>query len=182
MGGADTDLLTELFGYDVTLAGRVSSVTFIASACGLPLAGALLDRHGRLASAYLAGVTLELVGTAALLTGLLGPSLSALVTAAGKIFAQAAFWPAVARLAPPALAGRAVGLVVLAQNTAMAAGPPLSGVLRDWTGTYRPVLVLWCGGLCASMLAAAAVLYRDRRTHGQPLESRRKPACEPSRD
>ena len=47
-------------------------------------------------------------------------------------------------LARGQVAGRVFGLVVLVQNLAMAIGPPLSGLVRDYAGDYRPVLSLWC--------------------------------------
>ena len=59
---------------------------------------------------------------------------------------------------------------MLGQNAAMTVGPPIAGILRDTTGDYGAVLVMWASVAFVGALLATGLLYDDGRGGGGKLE------------
>ena len=68
-----------------------------------------------------------------------------------------------------AVDGCAFGVVVLGQNAAMTVGPPIAGMLRDTTGDYWAVLVMWASVAFVGAMLAIGLWYDDTRS-GEKLE------------
>ena len=147
------------WGFSPAGAGGVASLIGVAAIVGRLAAGLLIDRY----PAAIVTVALLLCAAAGLLMlGLGGVTFAApgaIVTglAIGAEVDLIAFL--VARHFPPLAYGKAYGAIYMAFLIGGAAGPALSGYLRDRTGDYQASLVI-----AAILLAcAAAVASRLRR-------------------
>ena len=55
---------------------------------------------------------------------------------------------------------------MLGQNAAMTVGPPIAGMLRDTTGDYGAVLVMWASVAFVGTLLATGLRYNGGRDGG----------------
>ncbi|MEW6689305.1 MAG: MFS transporter [Pseudomonadota bacterium] len=69
---------------------------------------------------------------------------------------------------PPAEAGAKVGLVIMFTLLGMALGGWMTGVIFDWTGSYRAAFLNGIGWNLLNMAIAATLLYRSGRMRPQP--------------
>jgi MFS family permease len=69
---------------------------------------------------------------------------------------------------PPAEAGAKVGIVIMFTLLGMALGGWLTGVIFDWTGSYRAAFLHGIGWNLLNMAIAATLLYRSGRMRPQP--------------
>jgi sugar phosphate permease len=151
-------------GIDATTAALIVSTFSLMSAAASVCCGVLPRRLPIRYPLAFAGMTMA-AGTAAML----GISSAAQGYLAGAIFGFGI--GALLTLLPIAWAdyfGRAHfgairGIALSAQVLAQAAGPLLSGMLRDWSGDYR--LSLECFAMLAAASALAVLLARQPRLH-----------------
>ena len=135
-------------------AARVVSATTASALLGRLVTGVVIDRANR-----------RLVSSATLVIQIAGVGLLAWAPTTGAIYAGCAlFGLGVGNLTTlPALIlavewprerfSTLVGMVVGINQLTFAFGPSLVGVIRDWSGTYSPALIV-----CAALQAIAATL------------------------
>ena len=69
---------------------------------------------------------------------------------------------------PPSQAGAKVGLVIMCTLLGMALGGWMTGVIFDWTGSYRAAFLNGIAWNLLNLTIAASLLYRARRLHHAP--------------
>ena len=69
---------------------------------------------------------------------------------------------------PPAQAGAKVGLVIMCTLLGMALGGWMTGVIFDWTGSYRAAFLNGIAWNLLNLAIAASLLYRARRLKPAP--------------
>jgi MFS family permease len=147
-------------------AASVVSATTASAVIGRLATGLFIDRANR-----------RLVSSGTLAVQIAGVALLALAPASGAVYAGCALFglgvgnlttlPALILAAewPRARFSALVGMVVGINQLTFAFGPSLVGVIRDWTGSYGPALLM-CAGLQA--IAAALIVLGPGRTPAVP--------------
>jgi MFS transporter, ACS family, hexuronate transporter len=144
------------------------AVANVAGIIGRVLWGLVSDRHdGGSRKAYL--LTINVVGLiGALLLFVVPPTaplalIGAIVALAGlALIGYQGLWiTMIAEVAGPARVGAATGFAITFVACAIAASPPLYGLVADLAGTYRAIWAVLAGVLVVALLPAALV-----REHG----------------
>ena len=178
------DLLSNKFGMDSTLAGKITSILPFGTILFTPLFGLLTDNKGKSASLMVYGsVLLVLVHLMFALTTI-SPYIPMFLLGVAFSLIPAAMWPSVAKIVPENRLGSAYGLMFSIQNIGLWAFPILIGkvldisnplvtpeTLKAGTAVYdytNPVLMLTVLGVLGVVFAI--LLKREDKVSGYGLD------------
>ncbi len=178
------DLLSNKFGLDNELAGRITSILPFGTILFTPLFGTFTDRKGKSASLMIYGsILLILVHLIFSLTNIT-PYIPMFLLGVAFSLIPAAMWPSVAKIVPEKRLGSAYGLMFSIQNIGLWAFPMLIGKVLDLsnpnitsealaagTASYdytNPILMLTVLGILG--LFFAFLLKREDKVSGYGLE------------
>ncbi len=178
------DLLSNKFGLDVVLAGKITSILPFGTILFTPLFGYFTDTRGKSATLMIYGSILLVI--VHLMFGLtrITPYLPMFMLGVAFSLIPAAMWPSVAKIVPEHRLGSAYGLMFSIQNIGLWAFPILIGKVLDasnpqvtpetlaaGTATYdytNPVLMLTALGILGVVFAI--LLKREDKVSGFGLE------------
>ncbi len=178
------DLLSNKFGMDSALAGKITSILPFGTILFTPLFGYFTDNRGKSASLMIYGsVLLVLVHLLFALTSI-SPYIPMFLLGVAFSLIPAAMWPSVAKIVPEKRLGSAYGLMFSIQNIGLWAFPILIGKVLDisnpqvtpeslanGTVSYdytNPVLMLTLLGLAGVVFAF--LLLKEDKVSGYGLE------------
>lgn len=178
------DLLTNKFGIDSELAGRITSILPFGTILFTPLFGAFTDNRGRSASLMVYGSMLLIVVHLMFALTHITPYIPMFLLGVAFSLIPAAMWPSVAKIVPEQRLGSAYGLMFSIQNLGLWAFPILIGRVLDisnpnvttealaaGTAAYdytNPILMLTVLGLLGVLFAF--LLKREDKVSGYGLE------------
>lgn len=178
------DLLSNKFGMDTALAGKIVSILPLGTMIFTPLFGILTDNKGKSASLMVYGsMMLIFVHLMFSLTSIT-PYIPMFILGVAFSLIPAAMWPSVAKIVPQQRLGSAYGLMFSIQNIGLWAFPILIGKVLDLanpevtpeaikagTAVYdytQPILMLTILGVLGMVFAF--LLKREDKVSGYGLE------------
>lgn len=178
------DLLTNKFGMDAELAGRITSILPFGTILFTPLFGTYTDNKGKSASLMVYGSILLIFVHLMFALTTITPYIPMFLLGVAFSLIPAAMWPSVAKIVPERRLGSAYGLMFSIQNLGLWAFPILIGRVLDisnpdvtpealeaGTATYdytNPILMLTLLGLLGVLFAI--MLKREDKVSGYGLE------------
>ncbi|MGC9344618.1 MAG: MFS transporter [Bacteroidales bacterium] len=178
------DLLTNKFGMDAELAGRITSILPFGTILFTPLFGTYTDNRGKSASLMVYGSILLIFVHLMFALTTITPYIPMFLLGVAFSLIPAAMWPSVAKIVPERRLGSAYGLMFSIQNLGLWAFPILIGRVLDisnpdvtpealeaGTATYdytNPILMLTLLGLLGVLFAI--MLKREDKVSGYGLE------------
>jgi MFS family permease len=178
------DLLSNKFGMDAELAGRITSILPFGTILFTPLFGAFTDSRGKSASLMVYGSILLIVVHLMFALTHITPYVPMFMLGVAFSLIPAAMWPSVAKIVPEHRLGSAYGLMFSIQNLGLWAFPILIGRVLDisnpnvtpealeaGTASYdytNPILMLTLLGLLGVLFAV--LLKREDKVSGYGLE------------
>ncbi len=178
------DLLTNKFGLDPELSGKITSILPFGTILFTPLFGTLTDNKGKSASIMVYGSVLLIVVHLMFALTSITPYIPMFLLGVAFSLIPAAMWPSVAKIVPEHRLGSAYGLMFSVQNLGLWAFPILIGKVLDisnpevtpealaaGTATYdytNPILMLTLLGLAGVVFAF--LLKKEDKTSGYGLE------------
>jgi len=178
------DLLTNKFGMDSVLAGRITSILPFGTILFTPLFGSFTDNKGKSATLMIYGSILLVIVHLMFSLTTITPYVPMFLLGVAFSLIPAAMWPSVAKIVPEHRLGSAYGLMFSIQNLGLWAFPILIGkvlemsnpnvtpeTLKAGTEHYdytNPVLMLTLLGLAGVVFAI--LLKREDKVSGYGLE------------
>ena len=178
------DLLSNKFGLDSELAGKITSILPFGTILFTPLFGLFADNRGKSASLMLYGSILLIVVHLTFALTTITPYIPMFLLGVAFSLIPAAMWPSVTKIVPEHRLGSAYGLMFSVQNLGLWAFPILIGkvldisnpevtpeALKAGTAVYdytNPILMLTFLGLLGVLFAF--LLKKEDKTSGYGLE------------
>lgn len=178
------DLLSNKFGVDTELAGKITSILPFGTILFTPLFGLFTDNRGKSASLMVYGSMLLIVVHLLFSLTNITPYIPMFMLGVAFSLIPAAMWPSVAKIVPQQRLGTAYGLMFSIQNIGLWAFPMLIGKVLDLsnpgvtpealasgTAYYdytNPVLMLSVLGVLGMVFAI--LLKREDKVSGYGLE------------
>jgi len=186
------DLLSNKFGLDSELAGRITSILPFGTILFTPLFGTFTDNRGKSATLMVYGSILLIMVHLMFALTTVTPYIPMFLLGVAFSLIPAAMWPSVAKIVPEHRLGSAYGLMFSIQNLGLWAFPILIGKVLDisnpnvtpealeaGTASYdytNPILMLTLLGLFGVLFAF--LLKREDKTSGYGLELANKQPSE----
>ncbi len=164
-----TDFFQERYGLLHEPASRLTGVVILISMCTTWLFGALVDRIGRRATLMIVGSLLMIPCHVVMGYTEVHPWVPMVVLGVSFSLVPAAMWPALPLMVRSEQLGTAYGVISMVQNVGLFAFPLAAGAIRDFTGSYNEVMILFLG-LSIAGLGFAFWLKRVERSAGSYLE------------
>ncbi len=178
------DLLSNKFGMDFVLAGKITSILPFGTILFTPLFGLYTDTRGKSATLMIYGSILLVIVHLMFALTYITPYVPMFMLGVAFSLIPAAMWPSVAKIVPENRLGTAYGLMFSIQNIGLWAFPILIGKVLDYsnplvnpetlaagTATYdytNPVLMLTLLGVLG--IVFALLLRKDDKVSGFGLE------------
>jgi nitrate/nitrite transporter NarK len=178
------DLLSNKFGLDQELAGRITSILPFGTILFTPLFGTFTDNRGKSATLMVYGSVLLIIVHLMFALTSITPFVPMFLLGVAFSLIPAAMWPSVAKIVPEHRLGSAYGLMFSIQNLGLWAFPILIGKVLDisnpevtpetleaGTAVYdytNPILMLTLLGVFGVLFAI--LLKREDKVSGFGLE------------
>ena len=178
------DLLSNKFGMDTDLAGKITSILPFGTILFTPLFGTFTDKRGKSASLMIYGSILLILVHLMFALTTITPYVPMFLLGVAFSLIPAAMWPSVAKIVPENRLGTAYGLMFSIQNIGLWAFPMLIGKVLDLsnpnvtpeglaagTAAYdytNPILMLTILGVFGMIFAF--LLKREDKVSGYGLE------------
>jgi nitrate/nitrite transporter NarK len=178
------DLLSNKFGMDSVLAGKITSILPFGTILFTPLFGLLTDNKGKSATLMVYGSILLVMVHLTFSLTTISPYIPMFFLGVAFSLIPAAMWPSVAKIVPENRLGSAYGLMFSIQNLGLWAFPILIGkvldlsnpqvtpeALKAGTAVYdytNPILMLTVLGLLGVVFAI--LLKREDKVSGYGLD------------
>ncbi len=162
LAGYLTVFLVDDHNFSKTAAGIALSVAFAAACVGRVVWGWIADRFSSHVTTLVLIAGISVIGLAALLSGIAGPSLWLIIALLGlsSIGWNGVYMALITDAASRGDLGRATGRGLTAIYGGVAVMPPILGAIKDLTGSWSAV---WAVSIGATLVAAAILAISPRK-------------------